>query len=143
MRRKAFRELQVEVDAKAGFGLMRQLRPHLEDEISFTQQIERQSRYGYRLLGLWQDEQLAGLIGFRESENLLYGRYIFVDDLVVDVSLQHSGLGADLLNKVRSEAKQLGCRHLVLDTGLHKPLAQRFYYREGLLAKGVHFVQQL
>jgi len=143
MSQKAFRELQSEADIRAGFELMQQLRPHLEDVISFAQQIDRQSSHGYRLRGLWQDEQLAGLIGFRASENMLYGRYLYVDDLVVDASQRHSGLGAELLDKVRDEAKQLGCRHLVLDTGLHKPLAQRFYFREGLLAKGMHFVQEL
>lgn len=48
-----------------------------------------------------------------------------------------------LLDSVRREGSRLGCSHLVLGTGLHKPLAQHFYFREGLLAKGVHFVQQL
>lgn len=143
MNRKEFRQLCSDADIQAGFELMHQLRPHLEDLISFTQQVERQSRRGYRLWGLWQDEQLAGLIGFRESENMLYGCYLYVDDLVVDASQRHSGLGAELLDKVRDEARQLGCSHLVLDTGLHKPLAQRFYFREGLLATGMHFVQQL
>ncbi len=86
---------------------------------------------------------MAGLIGFRKSENLLYGSYIYVDDLVVDSALQGSGLGAKLLDYVREEGKQLSCTYLVLDTGLEKSLAQRFYFREGLLAKGMHFVQQL
>jgi hypothetical protein len=30
-----------------------------------------------------------------------------------------------------------------LDTGLHMALAQRFYFRQGLLAKGMHFVEPL
>lgn len=143
MERWTFKLLQSEAEISAGFALMRQLRPHLEDLTSFAQQISRQSRQGYRLSGLWQDEQLAGLIGFRESENLLYGRFIYVDDLVVDDAQRSSGLGSKLLDSVRHEGRQLGCSHLVLDTGLQKSLAQRFYFREGLLAKGMHFVQQL
>lgn len=101
------------------------------------------SHQGYRLSGLWQDEKLAGLIGFRASENLLYGRFIYINDLVVDSCQRHSGVGTELLDNVRDEGKQLGCAFLVLDTGLHKALAQRFYFREGLLAKGLHSVQQL
>lgn len=143
MERWTFKLLRSEAEISAGFALMRQLRPHLEDLTSFAQQLSRQSRQGYRLSGLWQDEQLAGLIGFRESENLLYGRFIYVDDLVVDGAQRSSGLGSKLLDSARLEGRQLGCSHLVLDTGLQKSLAQRFYFREGLLAKGMHFVQQL
>ena len=56
---------------------------------------------------------------------------------------RQNGVGAQLLDSVRSEAAREGSAHLVLDTGLHMPLAQRFYFREGLLAKGMHFVQPL
>jgi len=37
----------------------------------------------------------------------------------------------------------LGCKNFVLDTGLHMALAQRFYFRQGLLARGMHFVEAL
>lgn len=38
---------------------------------------------------------------------------------------------------------QRNCDHFVLDTGLHMPLAQRFYFRQWLLAHGMHFTQSL
>jgi len=138
-----FKPLKNEADLAAGFALMRQLRPHLDDLTSFTQQLARQSQQGYQLSGLWLDHQLTGLIGFRVSENFLYGRFVYIDDLVVDSTQRSTGLGAKLMDCVRNEGKQLGCNRLVLDTGLDKPMAQRFYFREGLLAKGMHFVQQL
>lgn len=143
MERWTFKSLQSEAELSAGFAMMQQLRPHLDDLFSFSQQLTRQSLQGYQLIGLWRDQQLAGLIGFRETENLLYGRFIYVDDLVVDRTHRNSGLGAKLLDFVRQKGKQVGCNYLVLDTGLHKPLAQRFYFREGLLAKGMHFVQPI
>lgn len=143
MERWTFKSLQSEADISAGFALMKQLRAHLSDVTSFAEQLTRQSHQGYRLSGLWQGQRLAGLIGFRESENFLYGRFIYVDDLVIDGAQRSAGLGSRLLDSVRQEGKQLGCSYLVLDTGLQKPLAQRFYFREGLLAKGMHFIQQL
>lgn len=75
--------------------------------------------------------------------NLLYGRFVYVDDLVVARSQRQNGIGAQLLDAVRREAIADEYAHLVLDTGLHMPLAQRFYFREGLLAKGMHFIQPL
>lgn len=138
-----FHLLQQPAELEASFELMSLLRPHLNDAAVYTGQLIRQSQAGYVLLGAFRDEQVIGLIGFRESENLLYGRYIYVDDLIVDPAQRHSGLGGRLLSAARDEARKRGCAHFVLDTGLHMALAQRFYFHEGLLAKGMHFVQPL
>ncbi|QHD01084.1 GNAT family N-acetyltransferase [Pseudomonas sp. S04] len=127
----------------ASFALMGVLRPHLNDQDRYVAQLVRQAEQGYRLLAAQEGERLVGLAGYRELENLLYGRFIYVDDLVVSPELQRSGVGAQLLNAVREQAVQRDCDHLVLDTGLHMPLAQRFYFRQGLLARGMHFTQSL
>ena len=127
----------------ASFALMGVLRPHLNDQDRYVAQLVRQAEQGYRLLAAQEGEHLVGLAGYRELENLLYGRYIYVDDLVVSPQLQRSGVGAQLLSAVREQAVQRDCDHLVLDTGLHMPLAQRFYFRQGLLARGMHFTQSL
>ncbi|MFA7943395.1 GNAT family N-acetyltransferase [Pseudomonas brenneri] len=128
---------------EASFDLMRVLRPHVTDPTNYVAQLARQSEQGYRLLAAWDAGHVVGLAGYRELENLLYGRFIYVDDLVVHPDLQRSGLGARLLNAAREDAVQRGCAHFVLDTGLHMPLAQRFYFRQGLLAHGMHFTQSL
>jgi len=127
----------------ASFALMGVLRPHLNDQDRYVAQLVRQAEQGYRLLAAQEGERLVGLAGYRELENLLYGRYIYVDDLLVSPQLQRSGVGAQLLSAVREQAVQRDCDHLVLDTGLHMPLAQRFYFRQGLLARGMHFTQSL
>jgi GNAT superfamily N-acetyltransferase len=128
---------------EASFDLMRILRPHIADPANYVAQLLRQTAQGYRLLAAWNAGQVVGLAGYRALENLLYGRFIYVDDLVVHPDLQRSGLGARLLDAVRAEAVQHDCAHFVLDTGLHMPLAQRFYFRQGLLAHGMHFTQSL
>jgi ribosomal protein S18 acetylase RimI-like enzyme len=127
------RPLDTLAKQDAGFALMRELRPHLQDSLAFSEQLARQQQQGYRLLGAWQGERVAGLIGYRATENLLYGRFVYVDDLVVDPQQRQQGLGAMLIDAVRDEASRLGCQHFVLDTGLHMALAQRFYFRQGLL----------
>ncbi|MBK5414727.1 GNAT family N-acetyltransferase [Pseudomonas sp. TH31] len=128
---------------QASFDLMRVLRSHVANQATYVAQLVRQTQQGYRLMAAWGGEHIVGLAGYRELENLLYGRFIYVDDLVVSPDLQHSGLGAWLLSAVREEAMQRSCDHFVLDTGLHMPLAQRFYFRQGLLARGMHFTQSL
>lgn len=73
----------------------------------------------------------------------MYGRFLYVDDLVVAVAARDRGLGGLLIEAMREEAQRQDCVHLVLDTALSNALAQRFYFRQGLLAKGLHFSQTL
>ncbi|CAD5107671.1 GNAT family N-acetyltransferase [Zestomonas carbonaria] len=127
----------------ACFPLMRELRPHLDDPQSFVRQLARQAGQGYRLLAGRQDGEVLGLAGCRLQENLIYGRFLYVDDLVTRADRRGGGIGERLLETAREEARRLGCARLVLDTGLGNALAQRFYFRQGLLATGLHFGQSL
>ena len=138
-----FRQLDDPATILTAFPVMQELRPHLQDAQLFTAQIERQRTQGYRLLAAYKHNEILGLAGYRLQENLIYGEFIYVDDLVVTARLQRSGVGGELLEAVRQEAIGSGCAHFVLDTGLHMALAQRFYFRHGLLARGMHFVEAL
>lgn len=53
------------------------------------------------------------------------------------------GVGGKLLDALRDEARRQDCVHFVLDTALGNALGQRFYFRQGLLARGMHFCQPL
>lgn len=138
-----FVQMQTEADCLASFAVMQQLRPHLTDASAFAEQVQRQQHNGYRLLAAREHGQVIGLAGYRLTENTLYGRFIYVDDLVIDAALQRRRLGEQLLDRVREETRALGYRWLVLDTGMHMALAQRFYFRQGLLPLGMHFSQDL
>ncbi|MDR9875610.1 GNAT family N-acetyltransferase [Pseudomonas allii] len=138
-----FVQMETEADCLASFAVMQQLRPHLSDATAFAEQVQRQRQNGYRLLAARENGQVIGLAGYRLTENTLYGRFIYVDDLVVDATLQRRRLGEQLLDRVREETRARGYRWLVLDTGMHMALAQRFYFRQGLLPLGMHFSQDL
>lgn len=137
------RAVQHPAQCLACFAVMRELRPHLHDAEAFVAQVQRQAGQGYRLLAAWRDEQVVGLAGYRLQENTLYGRFVYIDDLVVLGSEQRGGIGRLLIEAVRREAIDGGHAHLVLDTALGNALGQRFYYRQGLLARAVHFVEAL
>lgn len=131
---------------EAAFAVMKELRPHLTDLEKFSEQIGRQKQSDYHLVGMYDRDdrsQLIGLVGYRFTENFLYGRHVYVDDLIVTEACRRANAGAQLLKFARTSAIEAGCKHFVLDTGLHMPLAQRFYFRNGLLAKGMHFVEPL
>jgi GNAT superfamily N-acetyltransferase len=122
---------------------MKQLRPHLATEAEFVERWRRQRAAGYCLLGLWCERQLVALAGFRVSENLVHGMHLYVDDLVTTEAARGQGHGAELLRRLRAEARASGCGKLLLDTPLANVLGHRFYYRNGLLATALRFAQVL
>ena len=131
-----------EAEIGACYELMRQLRPHLKSQEEFIARWRRQSADGYRILALWGEDGNPGpraLAGYRVTENLVHGKFLYVDDLVAEKAERSRGYGARLLDKLKAEGRALGCNKLVLDTGLDNYLAHRFYFRQGLLAQALRF----
>jgi len=126
-------------DVARCYGLMRQLRPHLVTEAEFVERWRRQSADGYRLLAAWDGMLPVALAGVRVQENLIYGRFFYVDDLVTDEAARGAGHGERLMERLKAEARALGCAKLALDTALGNALGQRFYFRQGLLARALRF----
>lgn len=135
--------VETDHDLHACFEVMRGLRPHLTDAAAFAERVRRQGAQGYRLLAAWHRDKAIALAGYRITENLLYGRFLYIDDLVASEDARGRGIGGDLVAELREEGRRQGCAHLVLDTALANALGQRFYFRQGLLARGMHFSQPL
>lgn len=124
---------------RACYPVMRELRPHLQSEEEFVTRVTRMNVQGYRILAAWEDGEVVALAGYRLEENLVYGRFLYVDDLVAGEKTRGQGWGARLLERLTVYADQAECAKLVLDTGLANARAQRFYFREGLMTGAMRF----
>lgn len=130
-------------ELRACFPVMRELRPHLRDEADFLARIERQRAEGYRLMAVWCNGLPVALSGYRLQENLVYGRFLYVDDLIAAGHSRGHRWGARLLDEMESIARSQDCARLVLDTALSNALAQRFYFRQGMLTGAMRFAKPL
>jgi GNAT superfamily N-acetyltransferase len=81
----------------------------------------------------------VALAGYRLQENLIHGVHFYVDDLVTDENVRGAGYGRAMLERLKSEARRVGCTRLILDTPLTNALGHRFYFRHGLLARALRF----
>jgi GNAT superfamily N-acetyltransferase len=133
-----FRDVS-EAEIGACYELMRKLRPHLKSQEEFIARWRHQSAEGYRIVALWGQGGPVALAGYRVTENLVHGKFLYVDDLISEQTGRGRGYGAQLLDKLKTEGRALGCNKLVLDTGLDNYLAHRFYFRQGLLAQALRF----
>jgi GNAT superfamily N-acetyltransferase len=133
------RHAETGVEIAQCYTVMRELRPHLRSDAEFVERVQRQQGAGYRLLTAAIDDRIVGLAGYRPQENLIHGHFIYVDDLVVDPDERRGGIGARLLDGVADECRRLGVPTMVLDTAIDNSLGQRFYFRYGMLARGLRF----
>lgn len=133
------RPARTETDIAACFPVMHALRPHLTGPAELVDRVLRQSSQGYHLLAAWSKGAVAGAAGYRMQENLIRGRFCYVDDLVVAAACRRNRLGARLLDIVAVQARVAGVNRLILDTGLDNLLGQRFYFRYGMLPSSLRF----
>ena len=115
-----------------------QLRPHLTED-TFVEQALRQLSDGFSATALYDAGVARAYAGWRVYENLVYGRHMYVDDLVTDQTVRSRGYGKSLLDWLKDEARRQGCAKLQLDSGTHRKDAHAFYLREGLRIEAFHF----
>lgn len=129
-------------DIAGCYAVMRELRPHIA-EADFLSRVRRQEAAGYRLACVQVSGQTVAVAGFRISENLAWGRFLYVDDLVTLPTHRSKGYGAKLLSWLKALAKEEGCGQFRLDSGIQRKDAHRFYEREGLMLNCLHFVENI
>ncbi|AOU96894.1 GNAT family N-acetyltransferase [Acidihalobacter yilgarnensis] len=136
------REAQSDEDIRRGFAVMSQLRPHLATE-DFTTRVRRLMAGGFRLALLEDVGKVRAVAGFRLTENLSVGRFLYVDDLVTDEAVRSHGHGSRLLAWLEETARDAGCAQLVLDSGVQRFDAHRFYLRAGYAIRSHHLSRML
>ncbi len=89
--------------------------------------VERQRTRGYQLAFLEADEVVRAVAGFRVSEKLSAGCFLYVDDLATRAADQSKGYGGHLFDWLADMAREAGCTQLQLDSGVWRHGAHRFY----------------
>ena len=120
--------------------LVQLLRPDI-DSTRFLDRVRQQQRAGYQLVAVYDEDQPACVAGYRISENLAWGRFLYIDDFVTAADQRSKGYGAALLAWLKNEALGQRCSQMHCDSGLQRLDAHRFYEREGMLKTGYHFAE--
>lgn len=124
------------------FSTMSQLRPHLQRN-EFVDRIRQQMNSGYKLAFVETENRVVAVAGFRLSECLAKGKFLYVDDLVVEEVVRSKSYGQQLFQWLIEYAQQHDCQQLELDSGVQRFDAHRFYFRQRMSISGYHFSRKL
>jgi len=132
----------TDAEIDACFSVMRELRPHIPEQ-QFVSRVRSQEGAGYGLAYLVDSDAPLAIAGFRMVENLAWGRFMYIDDLVTLEAHRSMGYGTALLAWLEGYALNNGCTQIHLDSAFSREDAYRFYDRVGIVKTGFHFAKEL
>ncbi|MCW8900903.1 MAG: GNAT family N-acetyltransferase [Gammaproteobacteria bacterium] len=135
-------KIKTEDEIQACFILLAQLRPDIKAE-DFVERILSQFKRGYQLAAVLHDDSIMAVAGYHYNDNLAWGKYLYIEDLITHQKNRSQGYGAMLLSWLHDEARKNYCNQLHLDSGIQRKEAHRFYEREGMMFASHHYVSKL
>lgn len=125
-------ECQCKEEIEKTYPITRQLRPHLMLN-NYLRLVDSLMKHeNFRLFAAYnQDHHCVGVVGFQELQRLAFGKIIYVADLVTDRDKRSQGIGKQLLDRVKEEAKLLKINAIVLESKVDRTKAHSFYQRYG------------
>src|SRR3989344_1581874 len=86
---------------------------------------------GYRMFGIFEKEKLVGCTGIWTGAKFYCGKYMEIDNFVIDSDCRSKGAGKILCDFVVELAKKENCDVVMLDAYTSNHASHKFYLREG------------
>ena len=135
-------QMKTEQQIRSCYELMAVLRPHLI-KTDFQNRVSRQMEQGYQLRALQNANDPLALIGYRLVENLISGKFLYIDDLVTAPNHKRKGYAGQLLDWAIQFSIDEGCQAVQLDSGFQNADAHRLYFNKGFQLSAHHFRKSL
>lgn len=124
------------------WALISQLNPAVTEDY-LGEVLDDMIAHGYVMILIWDGDFCAGLSGVWVSTKIYSGKYLEMDNVVIDQGYRSKGLGKLLTDYVTQYAIEAGCRTMMLDAYLENDKAHAFYERAGFVRRGYHFIKKL
>ncbi|NDK54937.1 GNAT family N-acetyltransferase [Pontibacter fetidus] len=142
MSETTIRELVTLPEMLAQHALIQQLNPTMS-LARYEELLLQMLPNGYRMAAVFTGDACVGLSGFWIGTKLYSGKYLEIDNFVVDSNYRSQRLGKQLSDWLHTIAEQEGCETIMLDAYATNAAAHKFYFREGFHIKGYHFYKTL
>jgi GNAT superfamily N-acetyltransferase len=121
------------------YPVMAELRPHVAAD-EFVTRVKRQiEQANYNLAYISDNGEVKAVGGFRISECLAWGKFMYVDDLVSKSDERSKGYGGALFDWLVDYARNQNCDQFHLDSGVQRFAAHRFYLTKRMDIQAHHF----
>lgn len=137
-----FKELNQIEDMLLQFDLIQLMYPHYTYQDYKTMLLEMIPNQYFQLVA-YHNEQKLGLMGFWVNTKLWSGKYIEIDHFIIHPELRSNKIGNAMVDYILQKATKINCKMVTLDCYTDNFLAQKFFFNNGFVPKGFHFVKSI
>lgn len=118
------------------------LNPKLNEALLLSR-LEIMRTQGYRCVGIFVEEELAGITGLWSLCKLYVGKHLEPDNVIIHPQYRGKGLGKHLFEFINQYAISEGYEALELNCYVNNSEAHKFWMNEGYRILGFHFQKRI
>jgi GNAT superfamily N-acetyltransferase len=122
--------------------LVKELTPDIKSE-TYEKMLHEMVPHNYFQVVVYDSDKLVGVSGYWISTKIYCEKYLEIDNLVIAKEYRSKNIGKQLVDWMTDEAKRNDCKTILLDAYIENFKAHKFYYREGFIARGFHYLKKL
>ena len=126
----------------AQFDMIRFLYPKMEIA-TYERYLQDMIGHNYKQLAVFEGDTCVGITGFWFGTKLWTGKYLEIDNFVTHPEHRKKGIAKLMTDYLSEKANQLDCTCIVLDAFTGNFEAHRFYYNQGYVPRGFHFIKTI
>lgn len=123
--------------------LLQKLGNYSVSESILKERLLEMAQQNYECVGVYDADLLIGTCGLWFQTRHYAGRSLEIDHVIIDEDYRNKGVGKTLMEFVYGYSRKKSCNWIELNTYVHNFLSHKFYYNQGFVAKGYHFVKEL
>ena len=123
--------------------LLKKLSSEDVSEALLKERVLEMAQQNYECIGIYDGEKLMGICGMWFQTRHYAGKSLEVDHVIIDDAYRSQGIGNKLMEFVYDYAKKKTCKWVELNTYVSNFPSHKFYYNQGFVAKGYHFIKPL
>lgn len=123
--------------------LIQKLGNYAVPEAILKERLLEMTQQNYECLGVYNADILIGTFGLWFQTRHYAGRSLEMDHVIIDDAYRGQGIGKIMVDFVTEYAKQKSCNWIELNSYVHNFPSHKFFYSQGFVAKGYHFVKEL
>lgn len=124
------------------FPLIQEMYPDITFE-EYSAELDEMIPHKYGQIGIYENGECLGLSGYWFGTKLWCGKYLECDNVIVSEKHRNKGVGELLFSVLKEKAQLLGCTMLALDSYTDNFKAHKFFYQQGYIPRGFHFINIL
>ncbi|MEM6721385.1 MAG: GNAT family N-acetyltransferase [Bacteroidota bacterium] len=105
--------------------------------------FEEMLSQNYDAFGIYDGDQLIGCFGLWHSTRHYCGKSFEPDHVYIEEAYRSKGIGAQLFQWIEAYGKEKGVTAIELNTYVENFPSHKFYYNQGFVARGYHFLKKI